>query len=304
MIDIGGVVVHYGPPELLEACLEALVPQVRHTVVVNHDPSVLPPGLRQRFHDTVTWDEPGINLGFSRGVNRALYRLSNEFVIVVNPDTTILAGAAESLVEFLRRRPGMGMAGPRLLNSSGELQTSSYRLPTLLQLTGHVMGVAGRVPPWMKRLLARTPLVRTFGQLDPHTAEREVEMVSGACFVLRRRALADAGPLDPGFFLYYEEKDLCRRLWDAGWTVGFTPRAQAMHLIGGSAPGRTAKAHRHRAIGALRYFQRHGTRPQRVGARAVLGIHSLVSMAGADRSQYLAVLQAALSRRMACDSSS
>jgi len=304
MIDIGGAVVHYGPFPLLETCLDALVPQVRETVVVNHGPTSLPPGLRQRFGERVVWDESGLNLGFSRGVNRALSQLRNEFVMVLNPDTTLRPGTAEFLVDFLQRNPGMGLAGPRLLNPNGELQTSSYRLPTLIQLAGHLLGVAGRVPPQLKRFLARTPLVGTFGQLDPHTAEREVEMVSGACFVIRRRALADAGPFDPGFFLYYEEKDLCRRLWNAGWAVGFTPRAEAVHQIGGSASGCTARAHRHRSIGALRYFQRHGTPIQRAGARGLLSLRSLVSMTGTDGSEHRAVLRAALTRRMACDSSS
>lgn len=304
MIDVGAVIVHYGPFDLLDTCVGALGPQVGHTVVVNHDPRPIPSALRARHGPSVTWDEPGVNLGFARGVNRGISLLQTDFIVVANPDTIVGEGCVAVLREFMDANPRMGMAGPRLLNPDGGLQTSSYRLPTLVQLAGHLLGVAGRVPPRLKRALARTPLRRRFGQLDPHTVEREVEMVSGACLMVRRQALSDAGPLDPGFFLYYEEKDLCRRLWDAGWAVGFTPRAVAEHRIGGSAPGRSARAHRHRALGALRYFQRHGTVTQRAGARVLLVVHSMVRMATADAAEHRVVLGAALSRRMACDSSS
>ncbi|MCU0610631.1 MAG: glycosyltransferase family 2 protein [Candidatus Eisenbacteria bacterium] len=304
MNDIAGIVVHYGPFGMLHLCLGALVPQVRKTVVVNHGPDPVPAVLREGFREQVVWDEPGLNLGFSRGVNRALSQAANEFVLIVNPDTTVQPGTADLLVEFLRRNPRMGMAGPRLRNPDGGLQTSSYRLPTLVQLSGHLLGIAGRVPPGIKRILSKTPLSRAFGQLDPHTVEREVEMVSGACFVLRRRALADAGPFDPGFFLYYEEKDLCRRLWDAGWTVGFTPAATAEHVIGGSAPSRSALAHRHRSLSALRYFQRHGTPGQCTGTRALLAGYSLLAIARGGMAEHGAVLRASLSTRMACDSCS
>ncbi|MBN1425256.1 glycosyltransferase family 2 protein [Candidatus Fermentibacteria bacterium] len=302
MLNVGAVVVHYGSFDLLFRCLSALVPQVHRTVVVNHDSHPVPMNLKAGFGASVVWDEPCRNLGFARGVNRGFALLDNEFLLVANPDTTLGDGAVGALVAFLLRHPRMALAGPRLCNPNGTLQTSSYRLPTLVQLAGHLLGVAGRVPPAAKRALGRTKLADVFGQLDPHTVEREVEMVSGACFMLRRAALFDAGPLDPGFFLYYEEKDLCRRLWNAGWAVGFTPTATAGHVIGGSAPSRTARAHRHRAISALRYFQRHGNAFQRSGVRALLCGYSLVSMPGAHRAEHMAVLKACLSPRLACGS--
>ncbi len=304
MSDVGAVVVHYGPMDLLAGCLESLLGQVSHTVVVNHDPHPIPRALKDRFGDRVTWDELGCNLGFGRGVNRGVAHLGTPLVLVTNPDTTLAPGAVGVLAAFLKRNPHMGLAGPRLSHPDGSLQTSSYRLPTLVQLAGHLLGIAGRVPPRMRRWLARTPLVHRFGQLDPHTVEREVEMVSGACFMVRRRALLEAGPFDPGFFLYYEEKDLCRRLWDAGWSVGFVPHAAATHRIGGSAPSRSAVAHRHRALGALRYFDRHGSLLQRVGARLLLACHSLPRLAGPSRGEYLRVLKASVSWGIACDSCS
>ena len=301
----GAAVVHYGDFSLLADCLQRLRGEVSRVVVVNHSSTSVPEYIKMRQPHQVDWDEPGVNLGFSRGVNRAFARLKTEFVLVLNPDTRVFSGAVASLEDFLDRNQRVALVGPKLLNPGGMLQTSSYRLPTLTQLVGHLLGVAGRTPHWVRDLLSHTPMANTFGQLDPHDREKDVEMVSGACFLVRREALFDAGPFDPGFFLYYEEKDLCRRLLDAGWRIGFTPSAVAEHTIAGSASSRSALARRHRALGALRYFQKHGTRRQRVGARLFLLLYALFGFRDAhQRGEYRMIVTACLTRRMACGSCS
>jgi N-acetylglucosaminyl-diphospho-decaprenol L-rhamnosyltransferase len=301
----GAAIVHYGDFSLLADCLDRLHGEVSEVVVVNHAHTSVPEHIKQHQAHPVKWDEPGLNLGFSRGVNRAFARLQTEFVLVLNPDTRILSGAVASLEDCLDRNQRFGLVGPKLLNPGGMLQTSSYRLPTLTQLVGHLLGLAGRTPKWLRDLLSHTPMVARFGQLDPHDTEKEVEMVSGACFLVRREALFDAGPFDPGFFLYYEEKDLCRRLLDAGWLIGFTPAAMAEHTIAGSASGRSALARRHRALGALRYYQRHGTALQRVGARLFLLFYALIGFRNPhERGEYRMIIRACLTRRMACGSCS
>lgn len=301
----GAAIVHYGDFSLLTDCLERLHGEVSSVVVVNHTHSAVPEQIKQLQAHRVEWDEPGLNLGFSRGVNRAFAQLKTEFMLVLNPDTRILPGAVASLEDCLDRNPRFGLAGPKLLNPGGMLQTSSYRLPTLVQLVGHLLGIAGKTPQWLRNLLSHTPMATKFGQLDPHDKEKEVEMVSGACFLVRREALFDAGPLDPGFFLYYEEKDFCKRLWNAGWRIGFTPAAMAEHTIAGSASGRSPLARRHRALGALRYFQKHGTLRQRVGTRLFLLIYALIgSRSRRERGEYRIIVKACLNRRMACGSCS
>jgi GT2 family glycosyltransferase len=301
----GAAVVHYGDFSLLAECLERLHGEVSRVIVVNHAHSVVPEQLKQRQAYPVEWDELGLNLGFSRGVNRALARLQTEFVLVLNPDTRILPGAVATLEDCLDLNPRFGLVGPKLLNPGGTLQTSSYRLPTLVQLAGHLLGIADKTPGWLRNLLSRTPMATRFGQLDPHDREKEVEMVSGACFLVRRKALFDAGPFDPGFFLYYEEKDLCKRLRDVGWQIGFAPAAMAEHTIAGSASGRVPLARRYRALGALRYFQKHGSFRQRVGARLFLLIYALIGLRSSQgRGEYRIIIKACLNRRMACGSCS
>jgi len=306
MIEVAdAIVVHFGSFDLLDTCLQHLRSQVRSVIVVNNDDLAIPDVLKSRYPD-VLWDEPGANLGFGRGVNRGCaYLDKTSYILVVNPDVTIGNGLISGLVSYLNRNPNIAMVGPRLLHPDGSLQTSGYRLPTIIQLIGYLLNMNNRVPQSMKRLLGKTPMKHQFGQLDPHDDEKTVEMITGACMMIRPQALFDAGPFDPGFFLYYEEKDFCKRLGDAGWSVGFTPDVTAYHVIGGSGSPLSSDATRHRAIGALRYFRRHGTWVAAASASTLFAMYAAINIIRSDRRQvYRDILTTSLSRAFPCDSCS
>lgn len=65
-------------------------------------------------------------------------------------------------------------------------------------------------------------------------APREVEVIKGACLMLRREALDQVALLDEGYFMYSEEMDLCYRLLEAGWKLYWAPQARVVHHGEGS----------------------------------------------------------------------
>lgn len=86
---------------------------------------------------------------------------------------------------------------------------------------------------------------------------RRVPWVLGCAMLLRREALQTVGGFDEGYFMYYEEVDLCRRITDAGWEVHHTPEAQVMHVGGASTSQlRTIMMIRH-FESTMRYYYRH-----------------------------------------------
>jgi GT2 family glycosyltransferase len=62
-----------------------------------------------------------------------------------------------------------------------------------------------------------------------------VDWVSGACMLVRRKAVAAVGLLDRHFFMYWEDADWCRRMWDKGWAVHYHPQASITHYVGKSS---------------------------------------------------------------------
>jgi hypothetical protein len=210
------------------------------------------------------------NAGFARAVNAGLALAKGRALALLNPDAEVAPAALRTLVDALAARPRAGVVGPRLLNPDGSLQTSTYRFPTLFQAAGTILGLRRLVPvAWLRARLGRR-LGRRFGQLDPHDRPARVDYVTGACLVTRREVVERVGGLDPRFFLYFEEKDFCRRVWQAGWQVWFEPAAEVVHAIGGSSRGDPRVTVVERCRSMRQYHDKHSGRLRRLGLRAVL----------------------------------
>lgn len=135
---------------------------------------------------------------------------------------------------------------------------------------------------------------RLYGR--PGTAE----WVSGACLLVRRSVLERIGGFDEGFFMYCEDKDLCRRIWSAGFEVRFEPSAVCVHEGGGSAPrpGLLPVL----ASSRIRYARKHrswlGAQLERLGIAIGALSHVLISRGGADvRSGHGRAFRRALTRQ-------
>jgi GT2 family glycosyltransferase len=184
-------------------------------------------------------DLPGVtllrlsrNIGFGRATNLAACRARGTYLLLLNPDTLVLAGAIDRLVDFARARPGAGIWGGRTLHADGSLNPSSAsRRMTLWSVFSRASGLSALAP--RSRLL--NPEAYPGWNRD---SERAVDVVTG-CFLLVRRDLwRRLGGFDPSFFLYGEEVDLCLRARALGLAAPrVTPDAVIHHYERGSQPG-------------------------------------------------------------------
>ena len=164
------------------------------------------------------------NLGFARATNQGIELSTGQFVLLLNPDTEVKGGAIEALLEFLESRPQAGAVGPWLLNADGSLQISAYPEPTLLREAWRLFH--------LDRLhaLGDYPMERW-----SRTSPTEVDVLTGACLLVRREAFAQCGLLDEAFFIFSEDQDFCRRLRSQGWMLFWLPTAQVTHYGGQSS---------------------------------------------------------------------
>jgi N-acetylglucosaminyl-diphospho-decaprenol L-rhamnosyltransferase len=210
------------------------------------------------------------NRGFAAGVNVGIRVTSAPSVLVLNPDVEIVSGTLAELVRLAEARPRAGAIGPRILNPDGTVYPSGRTVPSLPTAVGH----AFLGPVW-----PRNPFTRRYHLADwDRTTERRVDWISGAAFLLRRRALEEVGPLDERFFLYAEEVDLFKRLREAGWDIVFTPSLEVVHEQGVST-GRSRRMHLIHAESVYRYFEKHHAHGWR---RALLPLARLVLRARAE----------------------
>jgi len=221
---LGIVIVHYNTPKLLRACLgqlESDPPRLPCDVVVVDNASAADPvrELACAF-PRVRFLRNDANLGFARASNQGLRATAAPYCLLLNPDALAAGPALDHLVEVLETTPRAGAVAPRLAGTDGRLQLSCRRFPKLRVLLAR----ATRLDCLLPRL-ADAYLMRDWD----HAQERVVDWAMGACLLLRRAALDQVGLLDEGFFMYYEDLDLCRRLGQAGWEVRYTPAVTVVH---------------------------------------------------------------------------
>jgi hypothetical protein len=179
--------------------------------------------VKRQFH-WVTTILAEKNLGFGGGNNLAVGQARGEYIIFLNPDLTVFPGEIESWVEWMDAHPDVGISGPRVLNPDGTDQHSCYRFP------GSFIPLYRRTligsTPWGKRAIASYLM----HDMD-RNKEQDVDWVQGSAMCVRRTTLEKVGPFDNRYFMYFEDTDLCRRAWEAGHRVTYTPCARFVHYL-------------------------------------------------------------------------
>lgn len=206
------VIVSYNVCRLLDECLQSVRQALESIdgeiyVVDNCSVDHTVETLRPRYPD-VHFIANTENVGFARANNLAIRQTHSEYVLLLNPDTVVYEPTIRGTLEFLDTHPRAGGAGVRMLNRDGQPSPESRRaIPT----------------PWVSMLKMLGFPNRYYMSHLSWDAPEQIEVVSGAYFMLRRKALDQIGLLDEDFFMYGEDIDLSYRLLKGGWQNWYLP---------------------------------------------------------------------------------
>lgn len=266
-LDLGIVIVSWNVAGLLERCLASIdrslaASSLSYTTVVVDNASTddTVSMVRERFPavDLVANTD---NRGFAGGVNDGLARLgiggtalvrpAPRYVFVLNPDTEIVDDAIARLIAYLDAHPDVAVAGPLLRYADGTIQSSRRRFPTVASLF------------WESTLLEQwwstNPWARRYRMEDQASGgEQAVDWLVGAALMVRRSAVAAAGGLDEGFFMYSEELEWQERItrsWRQPRPIMFVSDAVVMHYEGRSSEQNLVRRHVNFQRSKLRYVR-------------------------------------------------
>lgn len=225
------VVVAFNARQHLLRCLASLVPPsgplgLSHETIVVDDGSTdgTAAAVRERFPD-VRLIAKVANEGLPAGRNSAVDIARGRFVLMLDADTEVRAGAVDALVAVLEGSDHVGLVGPRIVYPDGRLQLSCRRFPPASL-------------PWRRRgplaLLDDDPRVHRHHLMAEwsHDHERPVVWVAGAAQMWRRELAHRIGPYDTRISSYGgEDIDWCLRVWRAGLAVHYVPAAQIVHVF-------------------------------------------------------------------------
>ncbi|UCD33766.1 MAG: glycosyltransferase [Desulfobacterales bacterium] len=231
-IEVSIVIVSYNTKELTQKCLESVE---KYGSDISNEVFVVDNASADGSADMVEKDFPWVHLirmkenkGFAGGNNPAMKKASGRYVLLLNSDAFLSKGSLEDSIAYMDKHPKVGIMGCKLTDPDGTHQPSARMLPSPLNKTLHITGLA-----------ARYPKSKFFGRVDytwwDHSDPKSVGWVVGAYFMIRRETINDIGVLDDRYFLYFEEIDYCLTARRAGWDVVFYPHVQIVHIGGQSA---------------------------------------------------------------------
>ncbi|MBI3538441.1 MAG: glycosyltransferase family 2 protein [Chloroflexi bacterium] len=233
LIDLSIVIVSYNVRELLQECLKSVISHqslvtsqgltTETFVVDNASTDSSAQMVREKFATRgVQLIENKNNRGFAAANNQAFRESRGRYVMMLNPDTVVRAGAFETLVEFMDAHSRAGACGGKLVYADGTFQHSAFMFPGLAQIFFdffplHARLLEGRINGRYPRSL--------YARGDPF----QIDHPLGACFLVRRETAEQVGWLDEKFFLNCEEIDWAMRIKRAGWEIWCAPQAEIVH---------------------------------------------------------------------------
>lgn len=249
-LSISVVILNWNGRAYLEECLDAVFAQERppeRVILVDNDSADDSVALVRESYPQVEIRENGGNLGFAAGNNVALRDLSTDAALLLNPDVVLSPACLAAVGSAMTADPTIGIAGCKLW----------FPDRRIIQHAGGTITHPRAMP-------------RHYGMNEPdegqHDAMRDTDYVIGAAMAVRRELLGQIGLLDEGFFLFFEDADLCARAARAGYRVVYVPESTGTHVESATtAKGSFAYLHRFHS-GRWRYLLKHFPAEEVTGA--------------------------------------
>lgn len=241
------VILNYRRAALTIDCVKSLAPEMAdhpdwHVVLIDNgsdDESgdVLEQAVRENnWDDWLTFVRSKDNTGFAGGNNIGFRTVEAEYYLLLNSDARVRHCAISTLLAEADAHPEAGLLGPELQDPDGTPQISCFRYRTpiseMLQAAG-----TGVIDSIFRNWVVAIP---------PEEAHQRLQWVSFACILIRRGVIEQIGDMDDGYFMYFEDIDFARRARKAGWQVRYVPKANVVHLRGGTSSVKSAIKERKR----------------------------------------------------------
>lgn len=207
--------------------------------------------------DMIQTEFPQVNLvrnvtnrGFAAANNQAARLATGEYILFLNDDTELHENIFPTLLQSLNHAPAsVALLGCTLRYPDGSIQPSVRRFPTWFDQTVILLKLHHVWPALVHRYQCH--------KFD-YTRAQPVDQIMGAFMLGRRAALEQVQYFDEGFFVWFEEVDLQKRLQHHGYTVMYTPAASCVHAQGKSFV-QLSKPHAQRLFNrSMRfYFKKH-----------------------------------------------
>jgi len=216
------VIVSYNTKDILLQCLKSIQSSGYNDsyeviVVDNNSTDGSLPAIKQLNNLIIISNSS--NLGFSKAVNQGIKKAAGKFILLLNSDIIVKPKAIESLISYTENHPSVGLVGGRLLDPNNQPQPSAYHFPTAQRA--------------LQQFWFHKP--HSYGKYLPDSQQPTiVDAVVGAVMLIPSKTLEKVGLIDEKYFMYFEDLDYCKHVYQKGLQVIYYPFAEFIHYHGAS----------------------------------------------------------------------
>lgn len=229
-ITLSAIYVYHNTPNEIKKSIETLIhslKKIRYEIIIIDNASFdkVPAELNNLAHVKII--NNGKNCGYGKGLNQGVKIAQGKYLLLLNPDIEFDINSISNLLNKLKSNSKVGAIGPQLISEKGETLQSISGIPSLLQSLF--------VFSFIDKIWPSNPFSKKYHNLNlDRSTEQDVDVVSGACIMIKKALYDKVGGFDESFFMYFEEVDFCCRVKNAGYKILYLPQAKVMHLVGRS----------------------------------------------------------------------
>ena len=294
MKNVSIIIVSYNVRSYLAHSIDAILKSdhknIEIIVVDNHSYDGTCDYLKENYQDieSVNIISNSENVGFGKAVNQASKIATNEYIMVLNPDTIIEESTISTLVDYLDKKNHVGMVGPKILNADGTLQLACKRsFPTIKVALPKLLGLDRIFPN--SRWAGKYNLT----YLDPEKVHK-VDAISGSCMLIKSKIFKAINGFDENFFMFGEDLDLCKRVWEENYEIHYLPKTKIIHYKGQSVKTATYDSREAFYKSMKIYIKKHYSSTLGVFTRffisAGISLRKLFSAVSDNRSLFISVI--------------
>lgn len=238
------VIVNWNSGDQLKDCVESVIKSsfdnstLKKVIVVDNDSKDNSLELVEALNfEKLEIIKNSENLGFGKACNIGAKDSSSDFILFLNPDAFVYEDTFVNLFEYIQKNDDEknGVYGVQLIGDDGNIQRTCARFPKLRNFLVRVMGLNKINREFFKSFSM---------EYWNHNETKIVDQVIGAFFLIKKDIFKKLNGFDERFFVYYEELDLSKRVYDSGYKTIYLSEVKAYHKGGGTSE----------QVKALRFF--------------------------------------------------
>ncbi len=223
MIKLSVIIINYNVRFFLEQCLLSVIKaceNISYEIIVIDNNSI--DGSREMIKDSysqVKLISNPENIGFSKANNIGVSKANGKYLLILNPDTVIAEDTLQKIIDFAEKQENLGVLGVKMIDGSGSFLPESKRnIPTIKIATKKIIGNSENY----------------YANYISENEVSEVEILTGAFMLLKRKIYLEVGGFDEDYFMFGEDIDLCYKILNKGYQNIYFGKSSIIHYKGES----------------------------------------------------------------------